>query len=98
VIWLRGVLSDLNLQQNEPIVIFKDNPAAIKWSSDSSRRAKHTDLKVCFVHEIVSRKQAILQYVPTSDQLADILTKLLETNIFSFLRDKLGFSRGGVLA
>jgi hypothetical protein len=39
-----------------------------------------------------------MQYVPTFDQLADILTKPLETNIFRFLRDKLGFSRGGVLA
>jgi hypothetical protein len=76
VVWLRGVLCDLNY----------------------SRRAKHIDLKVCFIHEIVSRKQAIMQYVPTSDQLADILTKPLETNIFRFLRDKLGLSRGGVLA
>jgi hypothetical protein len=98
VIWLSDVLCDLNYQQKEPTVIFEDNTAAIKWSSGSSLRARHIDLKVCFVHETVSRKQAIMQYVPTSDQLADILTKPLETNIFRFLRDKLGFSRGGVLA
>jgi hypothetical protein len=42
-------------------------------------------------------KQAILKYLPTAEQVADILTKPLEANIFSFLRDKLGFSRGGVL-
>jgi hypothetical protein len=48
VIWLRGVLCDLNYQQREPTVIFEDNTAAIKWSSSSSRRAKHIDLKVCF--------------------------------------------------
>jgi hypothetical protein len=56
VIWLRGVLCDLNYQQREPTVIFEDNTAAIKWSSGSSRRAKHIDLKVCFVHEVVSMK------------------------------------------
>jgi hypothetical protein len=88
----------LNYQQKEPTVIFEDNTAAIKWSSGSSRRAKHIDLKVCFVHEIVSRKQAIMQYIPTSDQLANILKKPLEPSIFRFLRDKIGFSRGGVLA
>jgi hypothetical protein len=51
-----------------------------------------------FVHEVVSMKQAILKYLPTAEQVADILTKPLEANIFSFLRDKPGFSRGGVLA
>jgi hypothetical protein len=53
MVWLRGVLCDLSYQQKEPTVIFEDNTAAIKWSSGSSRRAKHIDLKVCFVHEIV---------------------------------------------
>jgi hypothetical protein len=64
----------------------------------SSRRAKHIDFKVCFIHEVVSMRQAILKYLPTAEQVADILTKPHEANIFSFLRDKLGFSRGGLLA
>jgi hypothetical protein len=98
VIWLRGVLCDLIYQQRKPTVILEDNTAAIKWSSGSSRRANQIDLKVCFVHEVVSMKQAILKFLPTAEQVADILTKPLEANIFSFLRDKLGFSRGGVLA
>jgi hypothetical protein len=96
VIWLRGVLCDLNYQQRELTVIFEDN--IIKWSPGSSRRAKHIDLRVCFVQEVVSMKQAILKHLPTAEQAADILTNPLEKNIFSFLRDKLGFSRGGVLA
>jgi hypothetical protein len=98
VIWLRGVLFDLNYQQREPTVIFEDNTAAIKWSSGSLRRTKYIDLKVCLVHVVVSMKYAILKYLPTAEQVADILTKPLEANIFSVLRDKLGFSRGGVLA
>jgi hypothetical protein len=79
-------------------VIFKDNTAAIKWSSGSSRRAKHIDLKVCFVHEVVSMRQDILNYLPMAEQVADILTNPLEGNILRDLRDKLGFSREGVLA
>jgi hypothetical protein len=43
-------------------------------------------------------KQVILKYLPAAEQVADILTKPLEANIFSFLRDKLDFSREGVLA
>jgi hypothetical protein len=98
VIWLRGVLFELNFQQTDPTVILEDNPAAIKWRTGGSRRAKHIDLKVCFVHEIVSMKRAVLKESPTAGQVANILTKPLEENIFCVFRDKLGFSRGGVLA
>jgi hypothetical protein len=47
VVLLRGVLFDLNFQQTDPTVIFKDESAAMKWSSGGSRRAKHIDLKLC---------------------------------------------------
>jgi hypothetical protein len=97
LIWLRGVFFYLNYQQREPTVIFEDNTAAIKWGFSSSRRAKHIYLKVYFVHEVVSIKQAILKYLPTADLVSDTLTKPFEANFFSFLRDKIGFSRGGVL-
>jgi hypothetical protein len=65
-------------------VIFEDNTADIKWSSGSSCRAKHDDLKVCFVQEVVSMKQAILKYLPTEEQVADILTKPLEATSSAF--------------
>jgi hypothetical protein len=43
-------------------------------------------------------KHAILKYLQTAEQVTDIPAKPLEANIFSYLRDKLGFPRGGVLA
>jgi hypothetical protein len=98
VVWLRGVLFDFNFQQTDPTVISEDNTAAIKWRSGGSRCANHIDLKVCFVHDVESMKHAILKYLPTAKQVAEIVTKPLEASIFSYLRDKLGFSRGGVLA
>jgi hypothetical protein len=67
VIWLRGELCDLNYLQRKPTVIFEENTAAIKWSSSSSRRAKHIDLKVCFVYKVVSMKHATLKYLPTAE-------------------------------
>jgi Reverse transcriptase (RNA-dependent DNA polymerase) len=90
VVSLRGILFDLNFQQMDPSVIFEGNTAAIKWSSGGSRQAKHIDLKVCFVHDVVSMKRAILKYLPTAEQVTNILTKPLEANFFSFLCDKLG--------
>jgi hypothetical protein len=43
-------------------------------------------------------KHAILKYLPTAGQVADILTKPLAAIFFGYLRDKVVFSRGGVLA
>jgi hypothetical protein len=80
--------------QTGPIEIYEDNAAAIRWSTGDSRRAKHLDLKVCFVHDIVAKKQVVLKYVPTTNQLADLFTKALDRIIFIRLRDKLGMSRG----
>jgi hypothetical protein len=91
LVWLRSVLFDLNSQQTEPTVIFEDNTADIKWSSSGSRRAKHIYLKACFFHEVVLMKHAILKYSPTAEQVSDILTKPVEANILSYLRNKLGF-------
>jgi hypothetical protein len=93
MVWLCGVLFDLKLQHTSLTVIVEDNTAAIKWNCGGSCRAKHNNLEVCFVHEVVSMKHIILKYLPTDEQVANILTKPCEASIFSFLHDKLGFSR-----
>jgi hypothetical protein len=66
VVWLRGVLFALNFQHTGSAVIFEDNTAVIKCSAGGSSHAKHIDLIVCFVHAVVSMKQAILKYLPTA--------------------------------
>jgi Reverse transcriptase (RNA-dependent DNA polymerase) len=96
VLWLRHILCGLGCVQTGPTEIYEDNADAIKWSTSDSRRAKHLDLKVCFVHVLVAKKQVVLKYVPTKNQLADLFTKSLDRIIFIRLRDKLGMSRGGV--
>jgi hypothetical protein len=96
VLWLRHILCDLGCVQTGPTEIYEDNAAAIKWSTGDSRRAKHLDLKVCFVHDLVAKKLVALKYVQTRNQLVDLFTKSLDRIIFIRLRDKLGISRGGV--
>jgi hypothetical protein len=83
IVRLRDVLFDLNSQQTDPAIIFEDNTTTIKWSSGGSRRAKHFDLKVCFVTEFLSMKDAIFKYLPTAEKVADILTKPREDFFFA---------------
>jgi hypothetical protein len=71
--------------------------AAHNRSSGSSSRANPIDLKVCFFHEVVSMKQAILKYLQTAEQVADIQTKPLEATSSAFCSTT-WLLAGGVLA
>ncbi|XP_063931361.1 uncharacterized protein LOC135143424 [Zophobas morio] len=77
--------------------IFVDNQAAIKLSQAHQlhSRTKHMDVKVCFVRDECEKLSISINYVNTSDQLADFLTKPLlkhrtrnNQNNNSYWRDK----------
>lgn len=89
-VWLRQFLLELNVDFKE-IKIFVDNQAAIKLASNSEchKRSKHIDVRYHFIRDIVNTKQVELEYIPTTDQLADIFTKPLAKKQFTYLRFQL---------
>lgn len=52
-------------------------------------RTKHIEVDVYFVRDKVVTKQLAIQYVPSSYQVVNILSKPLSTSRFLFLCDKL---------
>lgn len=50
---------------------------------------KHVAVSYHFVREKVADKSLVVRYVSTKEQRADLLTKQLSNNVFSYLRDKL---------
>ena len=91
-IWLRNILADLCLEQNEPTQIFVDNQAAISISNNPvfHGRTKHFKIKLFFLREVQKEGAINLLYYRTEDQSADILTKALSKTRFEVLRSKLG--------
>lgn len=70
-----------------------DNQSAISWAASErfpSSRTKHIDIRVHFIRDPV--KQAVLSvlYVPSEDNIADVLTKPLPPVKFKAIRGKLG--------
>ena len=71
------------------IKVFVDNDGAINLASNplSSARTKHIDVRFHFGRELVSSGMIAVEYVPTNEQRADILTKALVGPIFTEHRD-----------
>ena len=91
-IWIRKLLADLYMKQNEPTQIHVDNQAAISISNNPvfHGRTKHFKIKLYFLREVQKEGEIILHYCRTEDQTADVLTKALSKARFEVLRNKLG--------
>ena len=78
VLFAKAVASFLVPGLTEKIILaIVDNEGAINLASNplSSARTKHIDMRFYFVRELVSSGTIVVDYVPTSEQRADILTK-----------------------
>jgi hypothetical protein len=75
-LWIRKLLADLDLSIGT-ITIMADNQSAIKLLRNpiSSVRSKHIDVMHHFARERVQRNEVAFCYTPTSNMLADMLTK-----------------------
>ena len=91
--WLRQLLKSLNGQEKK-IQLWVDNQGAIQFvrSTEFHRRTKHIDNKWNFVKEEVQCGNIELNYVPSKEQLADLLTKNLSKGTLNVLKNQLNIS------
>lgn len=71
-------------------MIYEDNQGCIALTENpvQHKRSKHIDIKHHFTREKVLSGEIRLQYIPTQDQLADLLTKPLERVRVEALRNR----------
>ena len=91
-IWMRSELMNLKEEVPLPLTILCDNNSAINLSKHSVQhsRAKHIDISYHFIKDKVEKGEVKLDYVPTAEQIADILTKPLSSEVFATLRLHMG--------
>ena len=56
-------------------------------------KSKHIKIRYHYVCDMVHKGAVKLKYVPTEEQVADVLTKPLSRVKFEYFRDKLGVVR-----
>jgi len=73
-------------------VIYCDNQSCIKLTENSvfHDRSKHIGIKYHFIGDYVQKGAVKLEYIPTDEQVADILTKALPWGKYVNFRDRMG--------
>ncbi|XP_042065307.1 uncharacterized mitochondrial protein AtMg00810-like [Salvia splendens] len=91
VLWLKRLMTELELKSTQPCRLLCDNKAAISISENPVQhdRTKHVEVDRHFIKDIIDAKIVELPYVKSEDQLADILTKAVNSNSFRSVLDKL---------
>ena len=92
LLWLKIILEDLGIAREGPMKLYCDNKSAINIAHNPVQhdRTKHVEIDRHFIKEKLDSGLIYTPYVPSSDQLADVLTKGLCSINFQILIDKLG--------
>jgi hypothetical protein len=88
--WLRTLLQEIGREKllggrGRRVQIFGDNQASLAIASDpmSHRRTKHIDVRYHYVRQLIAFGKMGVDYVPTADMPADVLTKPLPLPAFT---------------
>jgi hypothetical protein len=78
--WLRSFFEDISHKQTLPTNLYNNNQGTIALSKDPQFQActKHIQWKYHFVCDnLMNKNQALIKYIPTSNMVANIMTKPL---------------------
>ena len=93
-IWIQKLLLDLGIENTE-IILYEDNQGCLALANNpvNHTRTKHIDVQYHFVREKLENEAFKLEYCPTENMLADLLTKPIAKHQFQKLREGLQIMR-----
>jgi hypothetical protein len=91
VVWLQSLLQELISDPITPPVLWCDNLGATFLAANPVHhaRTKHIEVDIHFVRDLVASRRLFVRFLSSQNQLADTLTKSLDTARFTSLRTKL---------
>ena len=94
---MQGILSEFEIGSTLSTFIFCDNQSIIKISIDpvTRKRAKHIEIHMHYIRELVHDRTIFMQYCPTDEQIAYIFTNKFTKENFTYLSSLLGVSSSG---
>lgn len=94
VTWLSSLLKDLGLKDLPPANLKCDNKAALAIAANpvQHERTKHVEIDCHYVRDQLNKGLLTTSHVSSSEQIADLLTKVLPVKQHNHLLHKLGAS------
>jgi hypothetical protein len=92
ILWMIQTLADLKVTYTDPIPLHCDNTNAISHSKNPvlHLKSKNIPIKYHFLREQVTNRIVQVNYIHSTEQIADIFTKPLAMTHFGYLHQKLG--------
>ena len=91
IVWTRNFLQEQGYIMG-PAIVYEDNMstiALVKNGKSNSDKTRHIAIRYFFIFDRIMNKEISVNYMPTGDMIADVLTKPLQGTLFKKLRDKL---------
>jgi hypothetical protein len=90
--WMRNLLMEMGFPISGPSLLLIDNQSALQVAKNPEHhgRMKHLDLCFYWLRDEVGKGYIQIEYVPTQEQIADILTKALPRPTVLRLLAKMG--------
>jgi tRNA A22 N-methylase len=91
ILWLRNFLIEQGYRM-EAATIFQDNQstlALLESGRSMNKATRHINIRYFYLKSKVEEGEVILEYKPTDEMIADVLTKPLQGQKFFELRDAL---------
>lgn len=84
--WLQSLLSELDIVKLPTPVLWCDNQSAGDLAKNPvfHSRSKHIELDVHYIRDKVLQTELEVRYIPTDEQVADVLTKPLSFPKFNY--------------
>ena len=92
VTWLAALLKDLGVKKLPPTILNCDNQAALAIAANPvlHEKTKHIEIDCHYVRDKIKDGTITTAHVPSKDQVADILTKILPVQQHQQILSKLG--------
>jgi len=94
ILWLKKLLEDFEISNTDQTLIFNDNQSCLNMlvSGDFAQRTKYIAVKYHFLRDHIKSQSIKVEYCASEYNLADMLTKPLNSVRITFLRRLCGLS------
>ena len=93
-LWLQGLLGECGFELEYSTTIYCDNQSTIRICKDpvQKQRTRHIEIHMHYIRELVHDVTIHLLFCASSEQVADIFTKVFCEKIFNNIKSLLGIS------